>query len=114
MKWRKSITIHFYTRPMQSQKYNIHYSVNVSYQEEQLRFQKIHQMSLLLLQKSENIIKSMDYKVLKYTPTHHAALTKLLHDAFSIQNNDREALVQWKFYDGYHHNGTISYLALDK
>src|SRR5258706_7065221 len=56
---------------------------------------------------------SMDYRLIKYTPSYLTSLTTLLDKSFSIENKDKEELVKWKYFDEYLDNKTITYIALD-
>ncbi len=56
----------------------------------------------------------MSYKIIPYSPHHLAGLTRLLDQAFHIQNPSKEALVQWKFFAPYLKEATVMYVALDE
>lgn len=56
----------------------------------------------------------MEYKFTKYLPLHLPSLTKLLVQAFAIENKDKEGLIKWKYFDPYFKQESVTYLALDK
>lgn len=56
----------------------------------------------------------MAYNIRKYTASDLQAFTHLLHESFHIQNKDQQDLVLWKFFDNYHQNKTVTYVALDE
>ncbi len=56
----------------------------------------------------------MRYTIERFHPAHLASLTRLLDRSFGISNPAKEDLIRWKFFDSYHHDGTINYVALDE
>lgn len=56
----------------------------------------------------------MEYKTIRYTPSYLASLTKLITITFSIENRNKKALLQWKYFDPFFNSKSITYIALDK
>ncbi|MEN9328538.1 MAG: hypothetical protein RI947_1346 [Candidatus Parcubacteria bacterium] len=54
----------------------------------------------------------MTYKILPYTTHYLRPLSSLLHDSFDIKTRDKEQFVTWKYFDSFHNNKTITYIAL--
>lgn len=54
-----------------------------------------------------------DYKFTKFSSPFLDSLTELLDSSFTIKNQDKTGLVQWKLFDPYLKNNTISYIALN-
>ncbi len=65
-------------------------------------------------QKLEKITKSMDYRVRKFSSVYLFSLTKLIDASFSVENKDKVGLVQWKYFDEYLNDNSITYIALDQ
>lgn len=55
----------------------------------------------------------MKFKIVKYSPIFLSFLTKLLTQSFSIKNKDKTGLIQWKYFDSFFKNKSVTYIALD-
>jgi predicted acetyltransferase len=56
----------------------------------------------------------MEYKFIRFSNSYLLSLTKLLTKTFSIENDDKKALIQWKYFDPFFKGKSITYIALDK
>lgn len=63
---------------------------------------------------SGKIIKSMEYRFIKYAPSHLSSLINLLTKTFAIKNANKKALIRWKYFDRYFNNKSITYIAIDE
>lgn len=57
---------------------------------------------------------NMGYELKKYSSKNLKSLIELLNESFSLENKDQIGLVNWKYFDSFLENKTITYIALEK
>ena len=56
----------------------------------------------------------MSYRIIPYRARYFTGLVQLLDQAFTIQNDEKDALVKWKFFSPLFHKKTVSYVAVSE